>query len=589
MVFDKQKINNHLVASKKRVRQARIQCINKIVQKIRKVSEYLEKHPDDIKSKDKLRKTEQVLLELKKVNHVKLLRKAIIYEGNPETVITNGSSSPEEVAEALFVSHTAIKEIVTEVIEKYCLDDEANPGWKDQITAASKKSQKDEKLENKKRKRAEKKQKTAQEKKRLEWLKENKIEGSEAQAEDLSDMLSKPAVNSKVKAIVPPKAKKQKKTLIEESEEAHPITKKAKFTPALVIKPKAGKHSITVTSEEESEDEALIHEESYADSEKEESQSEEDNYSEHEEMESFEGENEESESEVEEEVTESVKKVIDPFFTTSSGEPYKAIAIPERVQPGSKSDGLVRRDRRDNMMGRTSKPRKPKALEYEENEINSFNNQKSSWTEDHSKSEGKIHPSWAAKQKQNGIQGFAGKKISFGENGEDSSPKQNDKIHPSWAAKQKQKGIQGFAGKKISFGENGEDSSPKQNDKIHPSWAAKQKQKGIQGFVGKKISFAENGEDSSPKQNDKIHPSWAAKQKQKGIQGFAGKKISFGESAEDFSLKHISNQKLKYERASEVKSRKPDEKLHPSWLAKQKLKPVISSFQGKKISFGDDD
>lgn len=53
------------MASKKRVRQARTECINSIVKKIRKAEQLLEKDPENVKNKDKLRKSEQVLEELK--------------------------------------------------------------------------------------------------------------------------------------------------------------------------------------------------------------------------------------------------------------------------------------------------------------------------------------------------------------------------------------------------------------------------------------------------------------------------------------------------------------------------------------------
>lgn len=234
----------------------------------------------------------------------------------------------------------------------------------------------------------------------------------------------------------------------------------------------------------------------------------------------------------------------------------------DRIQPGSKNDGLVRKERRDNMMGR------PPIQKRHKTSINKTYEEKSSET---------IHPSWAAKQKQKGIDNFAGKKISFGK---DSSPKPDEKIHPSWAAKQKQKGIGGFAGTKISFADDGEDSSPKQDEKMHTSWAAKQDQKG-------KPPFKKTFEEKKLISLEKIHPSWAAKQKQKGIDAFAGKKISFGEDGEDSSSKSSPyNGKV---HSIGKKNTNPDEKIHPSWLAKQKLKPVISSFQGKKISFGNDD
>ena len=82
-----------------------------------------------------------------------------------------------------------------------------------------------------------------------------------------------------------------------------------------------------------------------------------------------------------------------------------------------------------------------------------------------------VHPSWAAKKRQNTtIAKFEGKKIKFGDDGgsiNSSKPAYvppvvkappsaapTEKLHPSWAAKQNQKSsIQAFQGKKVVFGD----------------------------------------------------------------------------------------------------------------------------------------
>lgn len=79
-----------------------------------------------------------------------------------------------------------------------------------------------------------------------------------------------------------------------------------------------------------------------------------------------------------------------------------------------------------------------------------------------------------------------------------------------------------------------------------------------------------------------LHPSWAAKQKTKGIDQFQGKKIKFGETAPaPSSIVRKAPQSIASTASEETA------KLHPSWLAKQKQKPVISEFKGKKITFDD--
>ena len=79
-----------------------------------------------------------------------------------------------------------------------------------------------------------------------------------------------------------------------------------------------------------------------------------------------------------------------------------------------------------------------------------------------------LHPSWAAKRKQSGITEFSGKKIKFGDDDQAVTtaakpspkpimaaaappPKADPSLHPSWAAKKQQQGIQKFEGKKMVF------------------------------------------------------------------------------------------------------------------------------------------
>ena len=78
-----------------------------------------------------------------------------------------------------------------------------------------------------------------------------------------------------------------------------------------------------------------------------------------------------------------------------------------------------------------------------------------------------------------------------------------------------------------------------------------------------------------------LHPSWVAKQKNKGIKEFSGKKINF---SDDIAPSATNKKKPLPARSGESVV---DQQLHPSWQAKQKLKPIISEFQGKKIKFGD--
>ena len=83
-----------------------------------------------------------------------------------------------------------------------------------------------------------------------------------------------------------------------------------------------------------------------------------------------------------------------------------------------------------------------------------------------------------------------------------------------------------------------------------------------------------------PSSNHEMHPSWVAKQKKKpAIRDFKGKKTVF----DDFSSAPAT---AKVEKSIQHNSIEQSE-LHPSWAAKQKHKPAIANFQGKKIVFGD--
>ena len=95
----------------------------------------------------------------------------------------------------------------------------------------------------------------------------------------------------------------------------------------------------------------------------------------------------------------------------------------------------------------------------------------------------------------------------------------------------------------------------------------------------------------SPTNEQNLHPSWAAKQKLKPvITSFQGKKITFGENDVENSTNHSSLTPSKNTRSTPAKiTDSKQDSLHPSWAAKQKLKPTITAFQGKKITFENDD
>lgn len=82
-----------------------------------------------------------------------------------------------------------------------------------------------------------------------------------------------------------------------------------------------------------------------------------------------------------------------------------------------------------------------------------------------------------------------------------------------------------------------------------------------------------------------LHPSWLAKQKTQGIATFQGRKMTFSEDTDNFKAPSTAQPRI--ETLKPLSHEVDSAKLHPSWLAKQKLKPVISEFTGKKTTFGE--
>lgn len=158
----------------------------------------------------------------------------------------------------------------------------------------------------------------------------------------------------------------------------------------------------------------------------------------------------------------------------------------------------------------------------------------------------------------------------------------DEKLHPSWAAKQKLKpAIAEFKGHKITFDNDG-------NNTENKSFKIKLEK----SFSHKKQTTFEKYKNSGAKTNavqiDKqIHPSWAAKQKLKPtIADFKGHKITFDTEGIQKTTKSFNNSTKPLSRQDKsIEASKED--LHPSWVAKQKQKPAITEFKGSKIKFDD--
>uniref|UniRef100_A0A1A9WH24 Serum response factor-binding protein 1 n=1 Tax=Glossina brevipalpis TaxID=37001 RepID=A0A1A9WH24_9MUSC len=81
------------------------------------------------------------------------------------------------------------------------------------------------------------------------------------------------------------------------------------------------------------------------------------------------------------------------------------------------------------------------------------------------------------------------------------------------------------------------------------------------------------------KSMEALHPSWAAKKKLRQVfNKFEGTRRTFHEDSDE----NTANMNTQIEE-NDHNTNNID--LHPSWIAKQKMKPTITAFQGKKIIF----
>uniref|UniRef100_A0A182IDC7 Bud22 domain-containing protein n=1 Tax=Anopheles arabiensis TaxID=7173 RepID=A0A182IDC7_ANOAR len=290
-----------------------------------------------------------------------------------------------------------------------------------------------------------------------------------------------------------------------------------------------------------------------------------------------------------------VELLTDSFFITETGERYVAVA--PKLKPRAEGDEDSEEEEEESWKFANKRKKREQQWHEQDNDEEldvgqnytthskasnlggkgKFANRKQMYNQS-SKINDDLHPSWAAKQAQQGIKPFAGKKVVFDAEDGDTNmkpvgtnrfPSKSDRqsdLHPSWAAKQAQQGIKPFAGKKIVF--DGEDG----DTNMKPA------QQGIKPFAGKKVVFDADDNDNEraeftfnqPKSDNfnsksHLHPSWAAKQARNGT------KIFDGNGTRSFPPKHTSNSDL-----------------HPSWAAKQ-AQSGIKPFAGKKIAFNDDD
>ncbi|EDW34382.1 GL21612 [Drosophila persimilis] len=452
-MLDKLKFNNLVITNKKVIQQARAQTVSKLVQKLRKVKDVLAKRPDDEKHKERLRKSSECVAQLKALKSLDIMRQLLLQDGkNPNAVLTNGRSTPDEVVLAMLGLNKLMKALVDTFRQTLGLDSDKDSKWREEILETSKRRVKLQRTEAKKRQRKELKDQKAQTRNRLEWLEQNKVDRDVAGTDVL------PAAEPAVGEVETAEEKKPKQEKLQRTPKVASVKKelREKKQTQNEKKPEIKPKPIDVKEEEKSKV-------------REKKQQQKDRKPEIspkpiDVKERTRKRPQEKEPSIEKEETTAEKDrpthVIDPFFITESGQPYLSTAVvlsedneSENEQETMPYPAKRQRNEHRHSDNRGERERRP--------EIN-----KKKPTED-------LHPSWIAKQQQKPVIGhFKGKKIKFGDDGQAaeidipafkhhpapapaSAPTSMEGMHPSWIAKQKWKPkIAAFQGTKIKFDED---------------------------------------------------------------------------------------------------------------------------------------
>lgn len=113
----------------------------------------------------------------------------------------------------------------------------------------------------------------------------------------------------------------------------------------------------------------------------------------------------------------------------------------------------------------------------------------------------------------------------------------------------------------------------------------------MNGKHSKRSDVFEDREEKSRNEDENKHPSWLAKQKIKPvIKEFKGKRITFGDNEiEELNSTLSANEVQSSAEEMSTGASISTQDIHPSWIAKQKMKPTIQAFQGTRIRFDIDD
>ncbi|XP_036323962.1 uncharacterized protein LOC118737512 [Rhagoletis pomonella] len=525
-MINKLEFNNLVITNKKKIQKIKTQTIQKLVQKIKKLKYILEKKPEYEKNKERFRKATLCLEELKKLKCIDLMKRVLVLEKSPSAILTNGLCSPEEMAVAMVAVNKLMHDLVNVLKENLGLTDENN-AWKKELMQASKRRVKILRTEQKRKNRQNLKAQKIIACKRLEWLKNQNGEQSEVNGDENNVSTG---LQHDEGANISTLGYWKIEPINDES------SKKSEKGKTNYKETRAEEKAVKKRDKPEANNRNILKT----------------NTKTSDQLKSINTRKPDLERNVieptknmlisfdsnleDEKFPESLKEeithVVDPFFITASGENYRSTAVVVR-------NGQVL-DSQTNKANDNARKRPVENYTTRENRSNV-----------------RIHN----KDVQDKSRQSTGKKNN------------SEGLHPSWVAKQKLKPVIGsFQGKKIKFDDVDNSDLEERRDEE----------------VGPKNNFALNKSTKSTENDKDLHPSWAAKQKFKPvITDFKGKKIVFGDEVHE----EIKTQEP-YKVAAPAKNAKrlnTTDTLHPSWIAKQKLKPAIATFQGKKITFNDDD
>ncbi|XP_067647657.1 uncharacterized protein Rlb1 [Eurosta solidaginis] len=540
-MINKVAFNNLVLTHKKPIQRIKTHTNQKLIQKIKKLNYALDKNPNHERNKERLGKAMMSLEDLKKMKCVDLIKKVLTLDKSPDAIRTNGLSTPEEIAIAMVALNKDMQDIVKGFQDKLGLTDE-NKTWKKELMQPSKRRLKILKTEMKCKYRQETKEQKIMARKRTEWLKtqnagQNKDDTVDDNAQETDEGANVATLG--YWNIEPIEDIQISKTKTKEKLKPDRVPKEKAVQVSENHDRKSNVKSLKTTTKKNASTEklahALTHKEKTAKFNNSLSSSI---------PSDFENDLYDKNCAVETHKKE-ITHVVDPFFITASGENYLSSAVVIR-------DGQV--------------------LEPQTNKVNI----------DSHKSDKGAYKKAAADKFNKHIKSSNYDNAGNKRRPNRKLPKTNEinnatDLHPSWAAKQRLKPVIGsFQGKKIkfdydNFGEDGE----------------------LNKAFNSKKDYRHNTQMTKKSQtkDNSLHPSWAAKQKLKAcIKEFKGKKITFnneGDGREKIST--VASVNAPTTKRNLKNQNEADSGLHPSWVAKQNQKPVLTAFQGKKITFADDE